>query len=110
MSVLGPTMKLEVRDIVGPNLAMNPKRIGFLGFESVAASDLAEAADVFAAAVLYGGYGNRISCYHVCMIGFAFQCFRSKSGIAFSRKHAGSRVEVRHHRGSKRRWTPGIFS
>jgi transcriptional regulator GlxA family with amidase domain len=60
---------------------MNPKRIGFLGFESVAASDLAEAADVFAAAVLYGGYGNRISCYHVCTIGFTSDCFQCESGI-----------------------------
>jgi transcriptional regulator GlxA family with amidase domain len=62
---------------------MNPKRIGFLGFDGVAASDLTRAADVFAAATLDGGYGNRISCYHVCTIGFAFECFRSESGVAF---------------------------
>ena len=62
---------------------MNPKRIGFLGFEGVATSDLTLAADVFAAATLDGGYGNRISCYHVCTIGFSFECFRSESGIAF---------------------------
>jgi transcriptional regulator GlxA family with amidase domain len=62
---------------------MNPKRIGFLGFEGVAASDLTRAADVLAAATLDGGYGNRISCYHVCTIGFGFECFRSESGIAF---------------------------
>jgi transcriptional regulator GlxA family with amidase domain len=62
---------------------MNPKRIGFLGFEGVAASDLTRAADVFAAATLDGGYGNRISCYHICTIGFVFECFRSESGIAF---------------------------
>jgi len=81
MSVLGPTTEFEVRDIVDPNPAMNPKRIGFLGFESVAASDLAEAADVFAAAVLDAGYGNRISCYHVCTIGFTSECFQCESGI-----------------------------
>jgi transcriptional regulator GlxA family with amidase domain len=62
---------------------MNPKRIGFLGFEGIAASDLTRAADVFAAATLDGGYGNRISCYHVCTISFAFQCFRAESGIVF---------------------------
>ena len=62
---------------------MNPKRIGFLGFDGAAASDLTRAADVFAAATLDGGYDNRISCYHVCTIGFAFECFRSESGIAF---------------------------
>ena len=61
---------------------MNPKRIGFVGFEGVAASDLTLAADVFVAATLDGGYGNRISCYHICTIGFALQCFRSESGIA----------------------------
>ena len=81
MSVLRPTMEFEARDIVDPNPAMNPKRIGFLGFEGVTASDLTLAADVFAAATLDGGYGNRISCYHICTIGFAFQCFRSESGI-----------------------------
>ena len=62
---------------------MNPKRIGFLGFEGVAASELARAADVLAAATLDGGYGSRISCYHVCMIGFTSECFRAESGIAF---------------------------
>jgi transcriptional regulator GlxA family with amidase domain len=61
---------------------MNPKLIGFLGFEGVAASDLTRAADVFSAATLDGGYGNRISCYHVCTIGFTSECFRSESGIA----------------------------
>jgi transcriptional regulator GlxA family with amidase domain len=62
---------------------MNPKRIGFLGFEGVAASDLTRAADVFAAAILDGGYGNRISCYHVCTIGFTSECFRAESRIVF---------------------------
>ena len=66
-----------------PKPAMNLKWIGFLGFESVAASDLAEAADVFAAALLDGGYGNRISCYHVCTIGFTSDCFQCESGISF---------------------------
>jgi transcriptional regulator GlxA family with amidase domain len=62
---------------------MNPKRIGFLGFEGVSASDLTRAADVFAAATLDGGYGNRMSCYHLCTIGFTSECFRAESGIAF---------------------------
>jgi transcriptional regulator GlxA family with amidase domain len=63
--------------------AMNPKQIGFLGFEGVAASELTRAADVLAAATLDGGYGNRISCYHVCTIGFTSERFRSESGIGF---------------------------
>jgi transcriptional regulator GlxA family with amidase domain len=62
---------------------MNAKRIGFVGFDGVATSDLTLAADVFAAATLDGGYGNRLSCYHICTIGFSFECFRSESGIAF---------------------------
>jgi transcriptional regulator GlxA family with amidase domain len=61
---------------------MNPKRIGFLGFEGVAASNVTDAADIFAAAVLDGGYGSRISCYQVCTIGFSHECFRAESGIA----------------------------
>ena len=62
---------------------MNPKRIGFLGFEGVAASDLTRAGDVLAAATLDGGYGNRISCYQIDTIGFTSECFRAESGIAF---------------------------
>jgi transcriptional regulator GlxA family with amidase domain len=62
---------------------MNPKRIGFLGFDGVAASDLTRAADVFGAATLDGGYGNRISCYQISTIGFTSKCFRAESGIAF---------------------------
>jgi transcriptional regulator GlxA family with amidase domain len=62
---------------------MNPKRIGFLSFEGVAASELTRAADVFAAATLDGGYGNRISCYQIGTIGFTSECFRAESGIAF---------------------------
>jgi transcriptional regulator GlxA family with amidase domain len=62
---------------------MNPKRIGFFGFEGVTASDLTRAADVFGAATLDGGYGNRISCYHVSTISFTSECFRAESGIVF---------------------------
>jgi len=62
---------------------MNPKRIGFLCFEGVAASELTRAADVLAAAALDGGYGNRISCYQISTIGFTAECFRAESGIAF---------------------------
>jgi len=62
---------------------MNPKRIGFLGFEGVAASELTRAADILAAATLDGGYGNRISCYQISTIGFTSECFHAESGIAF---------------------------
>jgi transcriptional regulator GlxA family with amidase domain len=62
---------------------MLPKRIGFFGFERIAASDLTSAADVFVAAGLDAGYGNRISCYNVQVIGLTPECFRSESNIAF---------------------------
>ncbi len=62
---------------------MNPKRVGFLGFDGVAASELTRAADVLAAASLDGGYGSRIACYQINMIGFTSECFHAESGIAF---------------------------
>src|SRR5438094_443813 len=82
MSVLCPTKKFK-GSVLWPGQAMNPKRIGFLGFEGVAASELTRAADVLATATLDGGYGNRISCYHVSTIGLTSGCFRAESGIAF---------------------------
>jgi transcriptional regulator GlxA family with amidase domain len=62
---------------------MNPKRIGFVGFEGVAASHLVVTADTFAAAALDGGYGNRILCYEICTIGFSSEFFRAESGLIF---------------------------
>jgi transcriptional regulator GlxA family with amidase domain len=82
MSVLCPTKDFEDQ-YSGARQAMNPKRIGFLGFEGVAASELTRAADVLAAATLDGGYGNRISCYQINTIGFTSECFLAESGTAF---------------------------
>jgi transcriptional regulator GlxA family with amidase domain len=82
MSVLCPTKDFGDQ-YSGASQAMNPKRVGFLGFEGVAASELTRAADVLAAATLDGGYGNRISCYQISAIGFTSECFRAESGIAF---------------------------
>jgi transcriptional regulator GlxA family with amidase domain len=62
---------------------MLPKRIGFLGFDGVTASDLVGPADPFAAAALNDGYGNRIPCYHVYMIGLTPNPFRAESGMTF---------------------------
>jgi transcriptional regulator GlxA family with amidase domain len=62
---------------------MVPKRIGFLGFDGVAASHLASPADSFAAAALDGGYGNRIRCYEICTIGLTPEPFRAESGMLF---------------------------
>ncbi len=82
MSVLCPTGRFEGRHMLLETMV--PKRIGFVGFEGVAASNLAGSADVFSAAVLDGGYGNRISCYQICTIGFTSECFRAESGITFT--------------------------
>jgi transcriptional regulator GlxA family with amidase domain len=62
---------------------MNPKRIGFLGFEGVTASHVVGPADTFAAAALDDGYGNRIPCYQICNIGLTRESFRTESGFLF---------------------------
>ena len=62
---------------------MLAKRIGFLGFDGVAASHLAGPADTFTAATLDGGYGNQIPCYQICTIGLTSEPFRSESGMIF---------------------------
>ena len=62
---------------------MNPKRIGFVGFDRVTASHLTGPADAFAAAALDDGFGNRIACYEVCTIGLNREPFHSESGMTF---------------------------
>lgn len=60
---------------------MNPKQIGFLGFDGVAASHFVGPADTFAAAALDGGYGNRIPCYQIRTIGLTPKPFQTESGL-----------------------------
>jgi transcriptional regulator GlxA family with amidase domain len=60
---------------------MNPKRIGILGFESVIASHITGPADAFMATTLDNGYGSRIRCYDVRIIGLTQKPFRAESGI-----------------------------
>jgi transcriptional regulator GlxA family with amidase domain len=62
---------------------MNPKRIGFIGFDRVTASHLTGPADAFAAATLDDGFGNHIACYEVCTIGVNRDPFHSESGMTF---------------------------
>jgi transcriptional regulator GlxA family with amidase domain len=62
---------------------MNPKRIGFVGFDRITASHLTGPADAFAAAALDDGFGNRIACYEVCTIGLNREAFHSESGMTF---------------------------
>jgi transcriptional regulator GlxA family with amidase domain len=54
-----------------------------LAFEGVTSSYLVSPADTFAAAVLDGGYGNRIPCYQICTIGLTPEPFRAESGVIF---------------------------
>jgi transcriptional regulator GlxA family with amidase domain len=63
---------------------MLAKRIGFLGFENVTASDLVTPADIFAIAKLDSGYGNPIQCYQTYFIGLTSECFRATSGMTFT--------------------------
>jgi transcriptional regulator GlxA family with amidase domain len=63
---------------------MLAKRIGFLAFESITASHLVAPVDIFAAATLDSGYGNRIPCYQTYTIGLTTEPFRAESGITFT--------------------------
>jgi transcriptional regulator GlxA family with amidase domain len=62
---------------------MKPKRIGLLGFDQVAALHLVGAADAFASACLDDGYGGRIRCYDVHVVGVTSDRFQSECGLTF---------------------------
>jgi len=62
---------------------MIPKRIGILGFDRLTTMHLAGPADAFAAAALEDGFGGRIPCYDVCLIGLKDGPFLSESGVTF---------------------------
>ncbi len=59
------------------------KRIGFLGFDGVTGAYLVAPGDIFAAATLDSGYGNRIPCYQTYTIGLTSDMFRAESGMIF---------------------------
>lgn len=63
---------------------MTPKPIGLVGYDGVAALDLVGPADAFTAAALDDGYGGRIPCYEVCMVGVHSTRFRADSGVEFT--------------------------
>ena len=63
---------------------MKPKRVGLIGFEGVTALHLVGAADGFRAATLDDGYGGRIPCYDVWLIGATSERFHAESGVAFT--------------------------
>jgi transcriptional regulator GlxA family with amidase domain len=61
---------------------MKPKRVGLLGFDQVAALHLVGPADAFAAASLDDGYGGRIRCYDVHVVGVNSDRFQSECGLS----------------------------
>jgi len=63
---------------------MNPKRIGFIGFDGVVAIDLAGPADAFATARIREGRDQPSPCYEVVTIGLSNKPFVSDSGIVFA--------------------------
>ena len=80
MALPFPGKRLRVE---GADYAMSPKTIGIVGFDGVTASHLSVPADAFAAAALEDGFGGRISCYKVRIIGLTTTPFRAESGIIY---------------------------
>ncbi len=62
---------------------MSPITIGLVGFDGVTASHLSLPADAFAAAALEDGFGGRIPCYKLSIIGLTTRPFRAESGVIF---------------------------
>src|SRR5512140_2461565 len=62
---------------------MQPKRIGFLGFDGITALDLVGPTETFAAAALDDGHGARRACYTPVTIGVTGKSFRAESGLTF---------------------------
>ncbi len=60
-----------------------PQRVGIVGFDQVTALHLVGLADSFAAAALDNGYGNRIPCYEVHIMGAFSDRFRTEAGLLF---------------------------
>ena len=67
---------------------MEPKRIGILGADGVAALHLAGSLDALLAAALDDGYGGRLPCYQVYSIGLTSSPFRTESGMLFMPQHS----------------------
>jgi len=62
---------------------MQPKRIGFLGFDGITALDLVGPIETFATAVVDDGHGARRPCYAPVTIGVRGRSFRAESGLTF---------------------------
>jgi transcriptional regulator GlxA family with amidase domain len=62
---------------------MNPKRVGFLGFDGITALDLVGPTEAFATAVIDEGKGGFRRCYDVLTIGLTSRPFVAESGVIF---------------------------
>src|SRR5262245_30660148 len=60
---------------------MNPKKVGLIVFERVAASDLTGPAEAFSRANISEGNGCQSSCYNVLIVGITAQPCRTECGI-----------------------------
>lgn len=60
---------------------MTPKRVGLVGFDGVTGLHLMGPAEAFSAAALDDGYGGRIRCYDVTIVGATAKSFRAESGV-----------------------------
>src|SRR5216683_2663897 len=68
------------RDVVS---VFRPRCVGIVGFDQVTALHLVGLGDSFAATTLDDGYGNRIACYEVHIIGAFSDRFRTETGLLF---------------------------
>src|SRR5260370_15420087 len=66
-----------------PGSVFRPRCVGIVGFDQVTALHLVGLADSFAAAALDNGYGNRIPCYEVHIIGVFSDRFQTEAGLLF---------------------------
>ncbi len=72
---------------------MNPKRVGIIGFDQVTALHVIAPAEAFRAAALDNGYGGRIPCYEVCIIGVGSEKFHTDSGLEVQAQTTLDKVE-----------------
>src|SRR5260370_33853981 len=66
-----------------PGSIFRPKCVGLIGFDQVTALHLVGLGDSFAATALDDGYGNRIPCYEVHIIGTFSDRFHTETGLLF---------------------------
>ena len=72
---------------------MTPKRVGIIGFDRVTALHVIAPAEAFRAAALDNGYGGRIPCYEVCIIGAGSEKFHTDSGLEVQAQTTLEKVE-----------------